>query len=94
MLFLLPDVEPEELDEPLGGWFLDWLQEMRFEAKQTNLLSSLRFATLGIQLDKEKPNGKACVLTIHLFMLFSCATCSSSDCTHWTPSRSSRPGSS
>ncbi|CAD5213407.1 unnamed protein product [Bursaphelenchus okinawaensis] len=60
MVFIIPDLELHELSEEAGAWFLDWLQEMRFEAKQKDLLTGLKFATLAIDLESEndEPIGK------------------------------------
>lgn len=63
MIFLISDSEPSKLSEE-DSWFFDWLQEMRFEAKEKNLLTTVNYAIFAVTtpeqdtvLGKVKSNG-------------------------------------
>ncbi|KAI6176770.1 Flavodoxin-like domain-containing protein [Aphelenchoides bicaudatus] len=58
VIFLVPDNEPSNLTEA-DSWFFDWLQEMRFEAKEKNLLTTVNYAVFAVtKPDQEAVLGK------------------------------------
>jgi hypothetical protein len=50
---LISDSEPSTLKEA-DAWFFDWLQEMRFEAKEKNLLTTVNYTVFSVTTPEQE----------------------------------------
>jgi hypothetical protein len=66
---VIPDSEPSSLSDE-SSWFFDWLQEMRFEAKEKNLLCTLSYAVFSVtELEQENIIGKVSLFNQSILFL-------------------------